>query len=221
MTEKLVGPMKLSKNLLLGGIAGPLLFFVVVSILGYLKNDYEHITQFISELGETGGRFAYYMNYLGFMSAAALIFLFAITLWSRYSLSTLTKVATLLIGAFATGMFLAGVFSCDPTCLPLEPTLDHILHNLVSFVAFLSLIISTILWGLALRNKPGWSGFGIYSWATAAGATLFLISMIATAATRNGVGLFQRSFLALLFIWMACFAYQLWQHDPDWRSKVY
>ena len=77
----------LIRSLLLAGIVGPLLFAITVVIVGSLRPDYSHVNQFISELGEAGGQFAWAMNYLGFMVPAALILIFVLTFHTRFRIS--------------------------------------------------------------------------------------------------------------------------------------
>ena len=210
--------MKTWRYLIVGGILGPILFATTVTLVGSSRATYDHRTQFISELGEVGGLYSEVMNYLGFMIPALFIMLFAVSLMAGYSKTKLTGFASFLIVLFAAGMFLAGVFSCDSTCLPANPTREHILHNLFSFMAFLSLIIGCMLWGIFLRRNSEWTSFGVYSIITSVLAIVLLALMVATAASRNETGLFQRLFLLTLFTWMALFAYRLWRIDPSWIS---
>lgn len=49
------------------GIAGPLIFVTVVAILGFIRPDYSHATQLVSELGEPGEPYAMIMNVFGFI----------------------------------------------------------------------------------------------------------------------------------------------------------
>ena len=60
------------RSLLLTGVAGPLVFGIAVFTSGALRSNYSHVDQFISELGETGGEFAWLMNYFGFMLSAGI-----------------------------------------------------------------------------------------------------------------------------------------------------
>ncbi len=73
----------LNRLLLCAGIAGPVLFFSTVLIVASLRPGYSHVNQFMSELGETGGQFAWAMNYLGFMLSATLILIFVLAFRTR------------------------------------------------------------------------------------------------------------------------------------------
>ena len=205
--------MRISRFLTLGGLAGPVMFTTTVFIVGLLRHSYDHSTQFISELGETGGEHSNIMNYFGFMIPAILILVFALKLLLSHSKTKLTYLASILVVVFSAGMFLAGFFSCDPTCLPFDPSTNQLLHNLVSFLAFVALITSSFLWGKYFKGIPEWHRFANYSLVTSGLAAVFLLLMILAAPTRTNSGLYQRFFLAVLFIWMANFAYRLWSNN--------
>ncbi len=188
------------------------MFGVTVLVVGLLRHSYDHRIQFVSELGETGSEYSIIMNYFGFMIPATLIALFTLNLISLYSQTTVALLASILLAIFVTGMFFAGIFSCDQTCLPTKPTSHQLLHNLVSFVAFVALIVSSLFWGIYFTHKPEWYRFAQYSLVTSALATIFLVLMILSVSTRNDTGLYQRLFLATLFIWMAFFAHRVWRN---------
>ena len=64
----------------LGGIAGPFLFTIIMLICSSLREDYNHIAHFISELGATGTPNADLMNFGGFIPAGTMIALFGLSL---------------------------------------------------------------------------------------------------------------------------------------------
>jgi hypothetical protein len=131
----------------LGGIAGPALFAALTIVCGSLRPDYDHATQFIRELSETGGEFSTLINYVGFMSSAALILLFAIAIVPRFTQTALTKIGALLVAIYAVSMFAAGIFSCDTGCAPTQPINAQVLHDIVSIIAFPALIAAALVWG--------------------------------------------------------------------------
>jgi hypothetical membrane protein len=60
---------KRMRLLLMGGIAGPLVFALVATAAATLRPDYRHLEDTISELGADGTPYAGFMNYAGFASA--------------------------------------------------------------------------------------------------------------------------------------------------------
>lgn len=199
--------------IVLGGIAGPALFAALVVLCGALRPDYDHVTQFVSKLGETGGDFAALMNYVGFMSSAVLIMFFTVALVTKFPRTALRNLGSLLVGIFAVTMFTAGVFSCDVTCTPAVPTLEQRLHGIVSIVAFPSLILGALVWGLFFLRISHWRRFGFYSLATAALSVVLLVAMVASTETRSGTGVLQRLLLGSLFLWLALTAARLWRES--------
>ena len=188
--------------LLLAGIVGPLLFAATVLVVGSLRPDYSHVNQFMSELAEAGGQFAWLMKYFGFMLPAVFILIFVLAFRSRFPGTVLSSIGTSLLVVFAVSMFLAGVFPCDLGCSPPEPTPDQKLHDLFSILAFPSFTAGVFFWGLSLFRNASWRRFGIYTLGTASLSLVLLIVMIQSEASREGTGTYQRLYLGVLFLWL-------------------
>lgn len=196
--------------LLLAGMSGPLLFAISVVIVGSLRPEYNHANQFMSELGETGGHFAWVMNYFGFMLSAGLVLIFVLAFRTRLPRTALNSIGTSLLVVFAISMFLAGVFSCDVGCPTSERSVDQKLHDLFSVLAFPAFTAGVFTWGLLLSRTASWRRFGIYSLVTASLSLLLLVAMVRSEASREGTGMYQRLYLGVLFLWlMAMSANQL------------
>ena len=202
---------------LFAGIGGPVFFFTAVGIVGSLRPDYSHVNQFISELGEAGGHFAWAMNYLGFMMSAALIFVFVLLLRERLPRTALNLLGTALLVIFAISMFFAGVFSCDVGCPVVDRSPDQKLHDLFSIIAFPALAAGVFTCGLSLFRTASWRRFGIYSLVTAVSSLVLLVAMVESESSREGTGMYQRLYLGVLFLWfMAISVRQLIEFkDPD------
>lgn len=205
----------LLRLLTLGGVAGPLLFSGVTVIGGALRPGYDPVSQFISELGETGAELAWLMNTFGFMLSAALIGLFVIALFMRSKRTPATVIGSLLLAAFAVSVFLAGIWSCDLGCSPVDPTPDQQLHDLVSVIAFPAFTLGVALWGAHFLRDARSRRFGAYSLASAALSVMLLVLMVQSEATREWTGVYQRLFLGVLFLWMIMLALRL---QRDGRS---
>ena len=192
----------LFRLLLLAGIVGPLLFAAAVFVVGTLRPDYSHVTQFMSELAEAGGQYAWLMKYFGFMLPAVFILIFVVAFRTRLPSTALSSIGTSLLVVFAVSMFLAGVFPCDVGCSPPEPSPDQKLHDLFSILACPSFTAGVFFWGLSLFRYAGWRRFGIYTLGTATLSLVLLIVMIQSEASREGTGTYQRLYLGVLFLWL-------------------
>ena len=192
----------LMRLLLFAGIGGPILFCTAVVFVSSLRPDYSHVNQFMSELGEAGGHFAWVMNYLGFMIPAGLILMFALVLRVRLPRTTLNLLGTTLLAVFAVSMFFAGVFSCDVGCPVSDRSSDQKLHDLFSIIAFPALTAGVFICGLSLSRTANWRRFGVYSLATAVSSLVLLVAMVQSESSRDGTGMYQRLYLGVLFLWL-------------------
>lgn len=199
----------MSRFLTLGGVAGPIVFAIVVIICAAIRPGYSHISQFISQLGESGGPNTILMNYAGFMLPGVLIFLSGLGFARRLPRSALTVAGSLLVAIFGLGIFAAGVFSCDPGCLPENPSREGFLHNFVSLIAFSAMIAGVAVLGFQFRRMPGWQAFAGYSFVTAVVAAALLVGMVTVTAVMPVIGLVQRVFLGFLFLWLVLVAIRI------------
>ena len=196
------------KNLALAGIIGPLIFTVVIIVNASLRSDYNHMSQFISALGATNTPHAAFINYAGFITFGLLMVAFAISLFILLPKNTGTRIGSVGILFFGTGIFLAGVFSCDAGC-PLEGSITNNLHHRISALAFISGIISTGVLGFSFKKLSEWRSIWLYSIITFAISLVLLVVMINSFETRIYTGLWQRLLLFTLFAWLVRLALKI------------
>jgi len=197
------------KSLLFCGVLGPLVFAITTVGVAATRSNYNHASQFISELGETGAAFGWAMNYFGFMLSAALILIFVLASRVLIARGVLNVFGSLCLATFAICLFLAGVYSCDLGCSPDNPTPEQQLHDLVSIIAFPAFILGTMAWGVLFLRDAGWRRFGAYSLTSGIASIVILIAMIQSEPTREGTGIYQRLFLFVLFAWLAALSIRL------------
>jgi hypothetical membrane protein len=195
--------------LALGGIAGPLVFTLLIVICGARRPDYDHFNQFISELGETGAPDAALMNLAGFIPAGLLNAALGLAL-SRVGRGPRALAAAILIVVFGLGMAAAGVFSCDPGCHQQGVSTEATLHHMVSGIAFISAIVGIGLSATVYRRLPAWQDLWRFSAFTSAVAFLLLVVMNASIDSRALTGFWQRLFLATLFVWCGVVGWRSW-----------
>ncbi len=195
-----------------------MLFAVVTAVVGTTRPSYSHISQFISELGETGAEFGWVMNWFGFMLSGALILIFVIASRKLVSRGALNVIGSLCLVSFAICLSFAGIYSCDVGCSPANPTKEQNLHDLVSIIAFPAFILGVIVWGVMFLRDAGWRRFGAYSLVSGFASIVVLIAMIQSEATREGTGILQRLFLVILFAWLAALSIRLQRELPSTES---
>lgn len=189
--------------LLLGGIAGPILFTLVVVISAAIRPDYSHVHQFISELGATGSPNAAMMNYGGFVPAGLLVAGFGFSLSRVLPREPLVLLALALVVLFGIGVAASGVVSCDPGCPQSGGSVENAIHNRIAPAAFLGLIIAAGIFAVRFRTLDSWSRCATGSAASAVLGLVLLAALASTLESRHLTGMWQRLLLLVLFSWCA------------------
>lgn len=207
--------MAIPRAFALGGIAGPVLFGLIVVVSGELRPDYSHFSQLMSELGETGSRTGALMNLAGFLPSAVLIFLSSLALLDHFRGTWTGALGSLCVSVLAVGMFAAGLFPCDVSCTPDTPSRSQRLHEAASMLADPALVLAPLLLAFRLRRLESWRSLFSYSVATSVLSFCALLATGWSLSERSGTGLFQRLFLGLPLLWLAIVSWRLWRSEDD------
>jgi hypothetical membrane protein len=197
-----IGILKM-RFLLLAGAIGPALFVTAVLIGASLRPDYDHTMQVMSALGATDSPNAILMNGLGFLPAGISIVVFGFSLFYFAPRSVLAFLGGFLVVIFGSGVFAAGVYSCDPGCVGAGTSHEAYLHIVASAVAFSSGILSCFVWGGAFRARPEWRSLSYFSFAAGLVSAGLLSAFNSASGTEAYPGIWQRLFIASLFGWCA------------------
>jgi hypothetical membrane protein len=189
------------------GILSPLLWLSLIGVAGAMRPEFNHITHYISELGERGSSTEFMMRIAAFGLTGFLYVCFASTLLTTFRDGWCSMLAAGLIGLDGLGRMGAGVFACDPGCEGLS--MNQELHRLFATLGFLSGILAAIAWGIIFQRR-GWpSGLTWYSVGTGTLALIFLLLMSWTRNPLNAPGLFEHLATAVLSLWVLVFAVRL------------
>jgi hypothetical membrane protein len=202
--------MAIPRAFALGGIAGPVLFGLIVAVSAELRPGYSHFSQFMSELGETGSRTQALMNFVGFLPSALLVFLSSVALVGRFRATWIGALGSLCVSVFAVGMFVAGLFPCDASCMPDTPSRTQRVHYVAGMVADPALVLAPLILAFRFRQLEYWRSMFSYSVATSVLSFCALIAIGWSLPERYGSGLFQRLLLGLPFLWLALVSWRLW-----------
>lgn len=195
------------------GVVAPLLWAATIVLAGELRPGFDHASQYISELGERGSATEMLMRYGSFVPTglmhAAFGGAFGALLMRRGNRPAITLLVTLLIALDGFGRVGAGLFSCEPGCASPE-VISQRVHNLTATVAFLSIIIATLLAPLVFRHHARLHPLSLYSFLTGCAAIVFLLLMRASEATGMGTGTYERVATGVLSLWVLVVAVRLW-----------
>lgn len=104
------------------GVVGPIFYFMLLIILGFMWSGYNPILQSMSEIGSVVSPYKDTMNYLGFSLLGVSIALFGVGLLKMFGKGALQYLAFLLVLTAGVFMFAVGFFPCDAGCIDVTQT---------------------------------------------------------------------------------------------------
>jgi hypothetical membrane protein len=188
------------KAFALSGIAGPILFTILVIVEGLLRPGYSQVAQVISELGQVGTPNAILQD-ANFVATGLLLIAFAVGLYRGIGRGRFVTLGIALFLVFPGVMVLVG------TLFPLPDPV----HTPLSIAGFIVLIVAVFVVSFGLRKDDRWKRLASYSLGTGVVLVGLLLLIIATG---QGVlapyfGLLQRLFIVPVFLWIEVLAIRL------------
>jgi hypothetical membrane protein len=189
-----------------------LLWAAAIVAAGALRPGFDHVSQYISELGERGSSTGVVMRLGGFVGSGLLIVAYAAAFHATVARLTerprLALLVAILVALDGIGRVGAGVFPCEPGCASPE-VLSQRLHSLSATIAFLSLAAAALLGPLLFRRDASLRSLGAYSFVSGCAGLAFLVLMSASEATHGPAGLYERLASGVLTLWIFVTAWRL------------
>ena len=204
-------PISTQRLLAICGIIGPILFTIVVIILGLLRPGYDRIAQSISELGEVGGPNAIIMNTVGFALLGLLMIAFAVGLHRGINEGKGSKIGPALLALSGAALVMAGIFSCYPAGV--DTPMVGIIHYVFITIYASAMVLAPLALSPRLRRDRLWQSYVAYSLVTVvvAGAlsALFVITVYVFDIFEPWKGILQRVSMVVPPLWMELMAIRL------------
>ncbi|MCW3975910.1 MAG: DUF998 domain-containing protein [Candidatus Bathyarchaeota archaeon] len=178
------------------GMIAPIWFILMWIVSGAMYTGYNHVTQYISELGAVRSPVAWFFNPLGLGVYGLLIIAFSYGLYRGIKESL---VGPALLGISGVGIILTGIF---PMPLPA--------HNLAFLILAISVILSCFTLPVCFKKDEHWKNLQNYTLLTGVLALIFLFLLLLGSSIGIG-GLIQRIWGAILWIWMLVLAVRLYR----------
>jgi hypothetical membrane protein len=205
------------------GLIAPLLWAAAIILAGELRPGFDHVSQYISELGERGSSTELFMRFGGFVGSGILIVAYAAAFHATLARITGRPWLTLLVAALVAvdgiGRIGAGIFPCEPGCAAPE-VLSQRLHGLSATIAFLAISAAALLGTLLFRRDARLRPLSAYSFASGCAGLIFLALMSASEATHVNTGLLERLASGVLTLWMFVTAWRLRTLDDHKQRQV-
>jgi hypothetical membrane protein len=167
---------------------------------------YDHVAQYISELGARGAPHAAMVNLAGFLPAGLLLCTFAMLAWTSLPRSRTATLGCLGLFLYAVGYVGAGFFPCDARCRPDEPSLTHLLHTGIGLAGYLLAPLTLLLLSHAARHWPGAGSLRVLALVA---APIALAGLLGLSPEASSAGLAQRALEGSVLIWVAACAWYL------------
>jgi hypothetical membrane protein len=198
--------MKKNKNIIkkvfsVFGVFGPIIFLFIVIILGFIFEGYNHIQDFISELGAIGAPNSIIINYIGFPFLGLSIVFLGISLYyclNKKNTDIFLIIGFILIIISGIAFFLIGFFPCDKNCINIS--LIGIIHGYLSNIAQFSLIFSPLCIFNSLKNNYKWKNYDKYFLISFIFSFIFAI-IYKSYFFENYTGLLQRISFGIPLVW--------------------
>jgi hypothetical membrane protein len=197
------------RALALIGVAGPVCYVVLVTVLGMLWNGYDPIRDTQSELGAVDAPDRLVMNLAGFMGLGVSILAFAAAYWLLLAPSWAKLLATGLLVLAGLGMVVVGFFPCDAGCV--DVTVTGRLHSLFSMPGAIGLPAAAMASALVFRRDGRFS----MAWQLVSfwlGLVALMSGPLIAAELVGGVGgLVQRAAMWVSLTWMLAVSIKLYR----------
>lgn len=142
---------RLERILLSFGLIGPIYLALIIFILGSMFPGYNHINDFISELGAINSPIMGLANVSLFFFTGVFMVLFSIGLFSVFKGSKPGMAGSILIGLAGISFALLSAFPCDVSCFNFSIT--GYFHGVFSALTFMLSIPAFILFGIEAYHE--------------------------------------------------------------------
>ena len=174
---------------------------------GFQFEDYDPISQYISETMAIGTPYGEKLRFFGYIPSGILLTIFSFVGFKKFPKSNLTKIGFLGLGIFyGITTIVVGIFPCDKGCNQelVDPSFSQLIHNLTGMLTYIFVPISIIIIGLGLLKSNNYrrlSKIGIISGLI----SIAFIGLLMSDPLSNYAGLFQRIIESIFIVWIiAC-----------------
>jgi hypothetical membrane protein len=195
-----------NKLLFFTGILGVTFFGVASFLGGFQFEDYDPISQYISETMAVDMPYGKSLRLFGYIPSGILFTIFSFVAYKRFPKSNLTKFGFWGLGIFyGIATILVGIFPCDKGCNKelVDPSISQLIHNLTALLTYLFVPISILMISIGLWKSKKY--IGLSKMGIICVLICFVFIGFLSDPLTNYAGLFQRIIEGVFIIWIiAC-----------------
>jgi hypothetical membrane protein len=189
-------------------IMAPLLYASVLLIVGFFHPNYNHITQFMSELGALQAPNAIIMNVFGLGLLGLNLIVFAYALHKALNHGNGSKVGPILVAITGIFLILVAVFPCDVGCV--NTSFSGEIHNISGTLPAITIVIALFALNARMKKDPTWKKYSTFTVGITA-VTALAVLLYIWGAPDQIVGLVQRAVIGFPLFWMEIVAIKLFK----------
>ena len=198
------------------GIVGVSLFVVSSILGGFLIENYNELSQYISESYAIDTEYGKILRIFGYIPSGILITLFCFLGVRYFQPSKLLKIGFYGIGIFyGLATVVVGIFPCDSGCNKelIDPSSSQLIHDFVGLLTYLFVPVFMILIGLGLKKSSNNNTFSLQSIVFGAITVLFVFILVSNSNSEY-IGLYQRMIESVFVIWIVFCAFVIKNKKP-------
>lgn len=204
------------------GIIG-VTFFVAAAILGgLLLENYNPISQFISESYAIDTPHGKVLRYFFYIPSGILMTIFSFVSIKKFPQSIFTKIGFLGLSIFyGVSTIVTGIFPCDKGCNKdfINPSISQIIHNLAGLSTYLFVPISIMIIGFGLHQSS--KHRSLSKVAFSCGAICFvLIALLFSQILLHYEGLLQRIIESTFILWFVMCSLSIKKNDINQNAHL-
>ena len=192
------------------GVFGVSLLVTSFILGGLLIENYDILSQFISESYAIGTKYGLFLRIFGYIPSGILITYFCFLAVKCFQQNILIKIGFYGIGIFyGITSLVTGIFPCDSGCNRelIDPSFSQLIHNYAALLMYVFTPISIIVIGIGLR-LTNYTKLSLIAISCGIISLLF-VYLLFSDLTPQLLGLYQRIIESIFIIWILVCAFSI------------
>jgi len=200
-----------NKSIFFIGVLGVSLLAASFILGGLLIENYDIVSQFISESYAIDTEYGLLLRILGYIPSSILITLFCFLAVKYFQPTILIKIGFYGIGIFyGLASLVAGIFPCDSGCNKelINPSFSQLTHNFAALLMYVFVPINIIITGIGLKRLANYNRLSIIA-ITSGIISILFVYLLFSDITSEFLGLYQRIIESVFIVWILTCAFTI------------
>ena len=200
-----------NKSIFFIGVLGVSLLAASFILGGLLIENYDIVSQFISESYAIDTEYGLLLRIFGYIPSSILITLFCFLAVKYFQPTILMKIGFYGIGIFyGVASLVTGIFPCDSGCNKelINPSFSQLTHNFAALLMYVFVPINIIITGIGLKRLANYNRLSIIA-ITSGIISILFVYLLFSDITSEFLGLYQRIIESVFIIWILTCAFTI------------